>query len=490
MPSPAEFDRPVRELAPARSPLEVASGPTPKSLAPLGASDPLLSEMGEKRLRARIASFSGDAIYIPAASPPVAGALVRLTLRDHTAAAGEVVWSRRAMPLAGAAVRFVTAGGSGAGTARSDDAPVDGDAADIENAWEALVASPRVPELPPAAAAVLRAAASSRTGARELAQEVSRDERLSEAVIALANSADFRAPERMTDVRSAVVRLGLQRVRSLVLASSVFRLFPAGGPPEGAAGGPEAGAAPIDPRVSSSGLWVHSITAAFSAEAVALLVGIPVEDAFLAGLFHDLGKLLLVRLLPGAYAVALDRVEEQGITLAEGERAVLGFTHARAGAWLLSRWGLPGSVVAAVAGHHGGPSSALAAASRAGDLIARALAAGSTCDRRMPAPDASALSSIGIGPEDCAHAVGFAAARTALGAGAFEQAGVRSPFLPRTAEATEADPILREAAEAAAARRREDLFGGLGSKKAGARDASDGDAYLAALLLGAEALAG
>ena len=116
------------------------------------------------------------------------------------------------------------------------------------------------------------------------------------------------------------------------------------------------------------------------------------EDAFLAGLLHDVGKLLLARVLPGAYSRALDLVEERGSALGEAEEAALGFTHARAGAWLLSKWGLPGPVVTAVASHGGGAvpgaqgagPTRLASATSAGNLLARTLAAGSTCDRRMP----------------------------------------------------------------------------------------------------------
>jgi len=461
-------------VVPVRAPLEVAAGRTPASLTPLPVSDPILAAIPEARLRARIASFAATPLYVPSPAPAVPGALVKLRLRDRTDAVGEVLWSRREMPLAGAAVRFVrrASAGTGPGAASSGRGPAD--------AWEALLDSAGVPELPEEVSTVLRATASARAGAADLAKAISQDEALSASVIALANSTDFRAAEPLKDVRAAVVRLGLERVRSLVLASSVFGAFPVAGG-RGRRDTPSAG----DVRVDAGAVWVHSLVAGFSAAALARMAGTPPEDAFLAGLLHDVGKLLLARVMPYEYGRVLDLVEERGTPLGEAEEAELGFTHARAGAWLLSKWGLPGSVVTAVASHDdkhvpGTPPlerTRLASATIAGDLVARALAAGSTCDRNMPQGSAAVWMSLGIGTDGVADAVRASAAAVAGGAGAFDQAGIRPPFVPLKGEATEADAILRAAAEGAAARRRADLF-----------EDSRGDPFLAALQAAGEAV--
>ncbi|MHC5058335.1 MAG: HDOD domain-containing protein [Planctomycetota bacterium] len=456
---------------PVRAPLEVAAGPTPRSLAPLAAADPVLVEVPEARLRARIAAFAAPPIYVPASAPAVPGALVRLRLRDRSDAIGEIVWSRREMPLSGVAIRYVRLARPGRAPARPPQAA---------NAWEALLDSADVPDLPAEVSSVLRATASSRAGAADLAKAVSKDEALSTSVIALANSADFRAAEPLKDVRAAVVRLGLERVRSLVLASSVFRVCPASGKRPAGASGPAG-----EVRVDAGAVWTHSLVAGFSAAALARMAGTAPEDAFLAGLLHDVGKLLLARVLPEQYAAALNLVEERGAPLGEAEEAALGFTHARAGAWLLSKWGLPGPVVTAVASHGGGtvPGAEggrlpkLASATRAGNLVARALAAGSTCDRRMPQGSAPVWTSLGVGTDRVAEAVQASTAATAAGAGAFDQAGIRPPFVPRRGEATEADSTLRAAAEGAASRRRDELFEGSGA-----------DPYLSALYAAGEAV--
>jgi putative nucleotidyltransferase with HDIG domain len=452
--------------AAARAPLEVASGHTPRSMQPLEASDAYYGVVNEKRWRARIASFSGPALYVPVVSPPHPGVLVKMLLRDRTPAVGEVLWSRTELPLAGAAVRYVRVSGSLGVHANS----AAGSAGDV---WGAMIASTGVPSLPDAAAGVLRATSSARSGAAEVAKSLGQDPELAKAVLDLANTANFRATEPLKDVRAAVVRLGVERVRSLVLASSVFEIFPA----ESDAGR----SAAMDERVSPAGLWMHSLASGLAAEALAKLAGIPPDDAFLAGLFHDIGKFVLADVMSAGYSAVLDQVEEWGLTLVEAEKAVWGFSHARAGAWLLSKWGLPGQVVAAVASHHaasGGGRSPLAAAAHVGDLVARALAAGTTWDRRMPSPEPAYWDALRLDPEEISAAVQGAAYAVAAGAAVFEQAGVRPPFISRSAHATEADPILREAADAAARRRCTDLFEGAPLK----------DPYLGALAKGAAAV--
>ncbi|MHC4200563.1 MAG: hypothetical protein ACYSU0_11270, partial [Planctomycetota bacterium] len=156
-------DHSRERLAPVRAPLEVASGPTPRSLQALAPTDEVLAAHTEERLRERIAAFAPPAIYVPVAAPPVVGALVTMRLRDRTRVVGEVVWSRRELPLSGVAVRYVPA---------DLPEPAQSDGAD---AWEELISSPGAPELPPAAAAVIRAAAKPGAGAAELAKAVSAD---------------------------------------------------------------------------------------------------------------------------------------------------------------------------------------------------------------------------------------------------------------------------------------------------------------------------
>jgi HD-like signal output (HDOD) protein len=76
------------------------------------------------------------------------------------------------------------------------------------------------------------------------------------------------------------------------------------------------------------------------------------DDAFMAGLLHDIGKLVLALELPHAFGDALRHSREEGMPLVEAEKQEYGVTHAEVGAYLLGLWGLPYPIVEAVANHH------------------------------------------------------------------------------------------------------------------------------------------
>ncbi len=77
-----------------------------------------------------------------------------------------------------------------------------------------------------------------------------------------------------------------------------------------------------------------------------------IEDAFMAGLLHDIGKMLIAANLPDNFKEILEIVNEKELSFSDAEYQVLGATHAEIGAYLLGLWGLPDSIIEAVAFHH------------------------------------------------------------------------------------------------------------------------------------------
>jgi len=77
-----------------------------------------------------------------------------------------------------------------------------------------------------------------------------------------------------------------------------------------------------------------------------------VEDSFMAGVLHDAGKLVLVANMPDRYREILTLAHNNGCTVNEAERQVLGATHAEVGGYLLALWGLPQAIVEAISFHH------------------------------------------------------------------------------------------------------------------------------------------
>ena len=102
-------------------------------------------------------------------------------------------------------------------------------------------------------------------------------------------------------------------------------------------------------------LWNHSLKVALAARKLARFEKLPLEqseESFVAGLFHDIGKLVLAANADAEYLAGMKRVRAEGISVVQMEHEIFGATHADIGAYLLGLWGLPDSVIEAVELHH------------------------------------------------------------------------------------------------------------------------------------------
>ncbi len=167
---------------------------------------------------------------------------------------------------------------------------------------------------------------------REVAEILSRDERLTARLLRLANSAITGLRRRVTNLVTALRFLGARPVINLLLTLSVRPLL----------------------RVSAEyDLWRHSLGCALLARVLAQRVGQwDAEDAFAATLLHDLGKSLLWHYFPQSAHRALAIARRQGCPLFVAEQLVFGVSHAEVGGWLLRRWRLPSPLPETVATHH------------------------------------------------------------------------------------------------------------------------------------------
>jgi HD-like signal output (HDOD) protein/CheY-like chemotaxis protein len=158
-------------------------------------------------------------------------------------------------------------------------------------------------------------------------------------LLQLVNSAFFGLPRQLSDVHEAVAYLGLATVRTLSLATDVFR---AAG--DGAVADLQAHAA-------------HTASIASDLAGPDATVGPSRMDAFVAGLLHDVGRLLLATRMP-AETKAIDAAVAAGADRDAADTSWLGVTHAALGAHLLNMWGLPYPIVEAVLRHHDAPEMA------------------------------------------------------------------------------------------------------------------------------------
>ncbi len=192
--------------------------------------------------------------------------------------------------------------------------------------------------LPPAPAtyvALGRALQEPAASVEDIAAIIERDGALTAKLLQLVNSAFFGMPREVTSIAQGVALLGAGRIRSLTLAHEVF------------AGGRWGSPAGLSLEAEQN----HSVeVAALARQLVAPVT--QADTALAAGLLHDVGKLILGGRHPGQFQVDLGRSRAAGRPLHEIERERNGLSHAEVGAYLLGLWGLPHSVVEAVANHH------------------------------------------------------------------------------------------------------------------------------------------
>jgi putative nucleotidyltransferase with HDIG domain len=206
----------------------------------------------------------------------------------------------------------------------------------LENLVSRLGALPSVPVLYREVSKELQSPEASLNKVGEI---ISQDPSMAAKILQLANSAFFGRRHSISKITAAVSYLGLDRVAKLLLAIHAFKEFmPA-----------------VSGLISVEDLWRHSNHTAMRARKIAEEQHASdniIDDAFTAGLLHDIGKLILASRFPEEYAMATKRSKESQNPLWIVEREIFSATHAEVGAYLLAIWGLPQSIIDAAAFHH------------------------------------------------------------------------------------------------------------------------------------------
>lgn len=196
-----------------------------------------------------------------------------------------------------------------------------------------------LPSLPARYEELAAALSSEESSVQQVAEIVEKEPGLVAKLLQLVNSSFFGRPQRITGAVKAVSMLGLDLVRAVVLASGTFEQFDR-----------------LKVKgISIDAMWSHAADTAALAKTIARLAGMDaktIDAAFTCGLLHDIGKLLIAAHLSDAFKEITAHMRREGGSMAAAEMAVLGTTHAAVGAYLLGLWGLPESLVNAVAGHH------------------------------------------------------------------------------------------------------------------------------------------
>jgi HD-like signal output (HDOD) protein len=188
-----------------------------------------------------------------------------------------------------------------------------------------------LPTLPVALQEARRLADNPHTSVAQLAEVIGRDQVLSGKVLKIVNSPTYGFPGRIASIQNALVLLGFNVIRSLIISTVVFENM----------------------ANSMMALWRHSVGCSVACRELGLLLKMKnVDELFIAGLLHDIGKVIIAVQLPEAQKEIERLVREEDIACCEAEERVLGMTHARIGSWLAEHWHLPANLRHALAWHH------------------------------------------------------------------------------------------------------------------------------------------
>lgn len=258
-----------------------------------------------------------------------------------------------------------------------------------------------LPPVPEVYRKLTAALANPEVAVADLVEIVAQDAAISAKILQLVNSSFFGLARRITTIADAISYLGTSVLKNVVLTAEVFRETP-------------------EVKVAGFSLAREQQHALFTARlAKEILDGGAADDAFVAGLLHDVGKLVLAVELPEHYGAAA-AAQAPGEPFHEAEQRVHGIGHAEIGGFLLGIWGLPYPIVEAVANHHAPSRVACARLDVFGAVhVADALAAEISGDPAPARIDADFVAAVGI-HEDRLAAWRTRAEELAVSAGAAE----------------------------------------------------------------------
>ena len=198
--------------------------------------------------------------------------------------------------------------------------------------------TPGLGMLPQVTSQVLRLVDNPNASPRQIGALIERDAGLASKSLKSANSAYYGAPGKIKTVSQAISVMGLSAVRSIVVGQAYQQMTSMRG---------------ASKRFDRLVFWQHSLATASAARVLAKLKGWrDPEEAFLAGLLHDAGRLVMDKFLPNEFDQILTLALERVIPLRDAEREVLGYTHVEVGDLLGAEWNLPESMREPMRRHH------------------------------------------------------------------------------------------------------------------------------------------
>lgn len=216
-----------------------------------------------------------------------------------------------------------------------------------------------------------------RSTAIDAANIITKDQSATSKILKVANSSIYGFYGKIETISQAIFYIGFQEVRNLILTLGIMDIFK---------NTKEVHLLnPVD-------LWKHSIAVGTIARAIGRYLGISkLENYFVAGILHDIGKIFFLKYFPNDFAKSLELAEEKEITIREAETEIFGISHTKIGSLIAERWKLPKTIVNTIEYHYTGTIlgkfDLLTCIIHLSNIYARLLNLGNSGDKLVPQPN-------------------------------------------------------------------------------------------------------
>ena len=255
-----------------------------------------------------------------------------------------------------------------------------------------------LPTLPAVMTRIIRKTEDPSTSIKEIVDIIGVDQALTIKILKIVNSAYYGFRQRIATLERAVVILGFNNIKNLALSTSTFDTL----------GGEGAG------KFDRAKFWEHSIGCGVATKALARRLNYnprSLEEAFTAGILHDIGKVVLDKYVHEEFNEVVRTVVQEDILMVKAEQEVLGADHTGIGHWLAIKWGLPNSLQEVIAYHHN-PEAAKEAVELTGlvhfaDILTRQKKIGSGGDNKIPSLNPNVFKMLKLTENDVEEIMGL-----------------------------------------------------------------------------------